>query len=259
VKTSRSRTLRIGIIGALALAAASVVVVATAPQPKQHQSTAPQIRATNIRPDSPVIANGLQALPTASIEDWASYADLVVSGTVRRISRGELSPDEQAAGEGLAVRFVEVAVDNVVWSAAGSPPPPVVITIPAGGWLVKNGTERRMYIGNTVDFEIGHRYLMPIYYNPAAKPVWQGLGSTTAMPFDGDIIGNGETIRYANAAGPARNALWGLPRAGVAQLLRGAKADPLAVRYAGLPAPQRYQAVLKARGPVPLVLGPGES
>jgi hypothetical protein len=196
----------------------------------------------------------MAVLPSETLSDWTSYSDYVVDAVATQVTRGRPSNAEIQAKEGLAVRFVTLKVAGVLWSAPKAHARPDSLLVPDGGWLFKEGqSERQLLIPDSVHFEVGHHYLMPIFYDESFSPAWQGLYSSAFLPFDNGVVGQGETI-YGNDQKPidatrdareSRRTLWGKDATGIAASLASAKPDKIALAHADLPPTARYRLVIK--------------
>lgn len=237
----------------LLLAAAAATVVTAAVAAGGHDP-APAPAAA---PLEKVYAEGLAALPSDSLSDWTSYADYVVDAVATRVDRSRLTADEIASGEGLAVRLVTMQVSEILWTSPTAHPQPATLVIPDGGYLLKpDKPERQLVTADTVTLEVGHHYLMPIFYDQHFHPAWQGLNAATFLPFDDGVAGRGTELIGADrqpvtalkaAADPrdSRRTLWGRNAPTIRASLAAAKPDPVAANHADLPPSVRYQTALR--------------
>ena len=235
------------------LAAAAVVAVGTT---AAAISTGPG-RAPRPQQSRTVVADSLAALPADSLSDWTTYSDYVVDAVATRVERTQPSAEEVAAGEGLSVRLVTLKVTDVVWKAPAAHPQPAALVIPDGGWLFAKGRpERQLLSGDSVSLEVGHHYLIPIFYDETFKPAWQGLQASAILPFDNGVAGQGGQIigpdqqpvtALKAAADPreSRRGLWGKGATAIASSLAAAKPDAHA--DTSLPPTARYQKALRQR------------
>ncbi|MFJ9109915.1 hypothetical protein [Streptomyces sp. NPDC102283] len=151
-----------------------------------------------------VIANGNDRLPNTTASDWITYADHVVAVTPVAESEIPPTPEEVERGEGMILRNVQLRVDDVVWSkAAPGRPAPTAFDWVAYGWSFQGpDTSQRVKMAGEDEprLEAGHSYLMAIEWqeprcSPGDEPVpgqWRGLGEDSTVPFDGQVIGDGE-------------------------------------------------------------------
>lgn len=151
-----------------------------------------------------VIAHGSDRLPSTTASDWITYADHVVA--VTPLTESEIAPDpeEIQRGEGLILRNVQLRVDDVLWSKEGADrPAPTSFSWVAYGWTFSGAdTSQRVKMAGDDEprLETGHRYIMAIEWqkprcSPGDEPVpgqWRGLGEDSTIPFDNQVIGEGE-------------------------------------------------------------------
>lgn len=94
-------------------------------------------------------------------------------------------------------------------------------------------------IGDSVEFLRGHRYVLPIFLDPALATDYQVLSSPSFLPFDGDRAGSGEGIVAEDGAATggrdsqleSRRALWGMSPPEVQSILEATAPDPIAYKY----------------------------
>lgn len=154
-------------------------------------------------PSSVVVSNGADRRPSRTAQDWVTYADHVVAVTAVADKPLKQSQEAIDIGEGLILREVTLRVNDVVWSRPdASKPAPSSFTWIADGWQFTNGdTDNRTPMVDLDEprIESGHSYLMAIDWQPAMctpgdhiPAQWRGLGDDSTIPFDGQVIGNGE-------------------------------------------------------------------
>lgn len=191
------RTLRIA-----ALAGAVATVIVTTGLTTHDSGT---VRAgTSGKGNDIVMANGSDRLPNTTASDWITYADHVVAVTPVAESEIPPTPEEVERGEGMILRNVQLRVDDVLWSKAGADrPAPTSFNWVAYGWTFSGPeTSQRVKMAGEGEprLESGHSYLMAIEWqeprcSPGDEPVpgqWRGLGEDSTVPFDGQVIGEGE-------------------------------------------------------------------
>lgn len=196
-------------------------------------------------------ATELEVLPSATLTDWVTYVDRVVSATVIDITRMEATQEEYEAGEGLEGRVVTLRLDDTLWESERAHDLDETFTVPSGAWLFgEDREERRLTFPGVVQLERDHSYLLPMFYDESFDPAWQGISSSAVFPFDDGVVGQGETIldHDRKPIAPeqlteAGRTLWGLDRDAVAELLAAAEPHPAAAEYADLPPVERYGAV----------------
>lgn len=149
-----------------------------------------------------VVADGSDRLPNQSASDWVTYADHVV--VVRATSETALDPDkdDQENGEGYIPREVTLQVEEVAWSRndATKAAPKDSFTWDAFGWSWQDGKRIPMAPESAPRIEVGHTYIMAIVWQPAVDEDgdkmaahWDGLGADSTLPYDGNVIGQGES------------------------------------------------------------------
>jgi hypothetical protein len=188
-----------------------------------------------------IMAEGADRLPSTTAADWVTYADhvVVVAATSEQVmppSRSELE-----RGEGLLGRKVRLEVKDVLWSREGAPQPaPSNWDYNAIGSVFTNGRVDRptpVALHERPRFEAGHQYIMAIQWRPARcspgdapEPAgWVGLGEGSELPFDGGVIGQGESEGRPQSAAEARTHAAGAKLdAGLEEELAGGDAVGLA-------------------------------
>ncbi|MBF8188531.1 hypothetical protein ITP53_22950 [Nonomuraea sp. K274] len=188
----------------LVLGAGMVAAVVTAAVVTSGASGSAIAGGAPAQPREVVVAHGDDRLPSTTAADWVTYADHVV--VVTAVSEQRLPPAqiELERGEGLVGRTVDLKVKEVLWSRDGAPHP-------APQSWVYNGAGFTFSDGDTSNFspvalderpriEAGHQYILAIVWEDAHcsegdKPEpgrWLGLGEGSELPYDGDVIGQGE-------------------------------------------------------------------
>ncbi|MCW5254691.1 hypothetical protein [Streptomyces sp. SHP 1-2] len=137
-----------------------------------------------------IIAQGKDGLPNRSPIDWVSYADQVAVVNVTSETEIPASTEEIAAGEGYISRRVTLDIDEVVWSRAGAPTPPSMLSLVVDGWAFKGDTRTPIALEQSSRLEPGHTYVLSL--TQMADGSWSALGSQAALPYDSDVIGEGE-------------------------------------------------------------------
>ncbi|MEV0390961.1 hypothetical protein [Nonomuraea sp. NPDC050643] len=149
-----------------------------------------------------VLGHGLEIVESATAAHWVSGAQHVVVYTVSEETERPPTQIEVERQEGLTYRTVHARIDRVLWSKDGARTPP------AGTWnfttygsafnnndgagTAKFGLEGRPRV------EAGHTYIAAIRWHddPCSaddgKGRWGSLGSGAILPFDAQVIGQGE-------------------------------------------------------------------
>jgi hypothetical protein len=134
--------------------------------------------------------------------DWVTYADQVV--VVRPTSEREIpaTEEERDAGEGYLGRSANLDVDKVLWSRSEAPAAPRSLTLDVAGWAFKDGQRQEFAVHDTPRLEVGHTYIVALAR--LEDGTWSVLGSGASLPYDGGVIGNGEsegeTVKTAKSA-----------------------------------------------------------
>jgi hypothetical protein len=145
---------------------------------------------------------GSDRLPNRTAGDWVTYADYVVVVSARSDSEADGAGDGPEDG-GMVMRNVELAVDTVVWTNPRTrADAPSDFTWPAFGWLVDGDVRREVVGEDSPRVEVGHRYLMALHWeaercsegDPRQPARWVSLGSDSIIPFDTEVLGDGENM-----------------------------------------------------------------
>jgi hypothetical protein len=155
-------------------------------------------------------------------------------------------------GEGLVNRTVDVSIVRTLWTRNGAVQPPATdTTLLVWGWMMKDRKLRPTVARGSVRVEIGHDYVAAWTRWPTTDggTEWGGIGPKGEAPFDTGIAGQGERLGGTENSFhvSALETIDGKDADQIATILRAAKPDPLAVKYADLPPAERYQAVAKSR------------
>ncbi|MFE9171126.1 hypothetical protein ACFYNZ_16640 [Streptomyces kebangsaanensis] len=184
--------------GTLGLAATAAVVTGTLAGvwAGSHGAETPS------RGSEVVLAQADDVLPSVTSTDWVTYADRVV--VVRPTSDREIpaTEEENEAGEGYIGRSATLAVDKVLWSRSGAPAVPRSLTLDVAGWAFKDDQRQEFAVHDTPRLETGHTYIVALAR--LDDGTWSILGSGASLPYDGGVIGNGESEgNTVEAAKPA--------------------------------------------------------
>ncbi len=241
-------------INRLVVTGAVFVVLSGRASAPPAATTASSPPASSLSGYGTVVAHGLDALPSATLTDWVSYADTVVVVRVIAESRGVLTAEEAEAGERLELRFVDLDISDTLWSGPRGLTPSGEITVSPNAWVVSAHAEDRLLVfPHAARMEVGHEYLVPLIHDAAFDSPWQALSVGSVLPFDDSVVGQGEAMRdEAGAEAPledlseAAQQLWGLNSEGVARALASTSPDSAAKAVSSLPPTERYRAVQKA-------------
>ncbi|MGW0712322.1 hypothetical protein ACWD4G_41345 [Streptomyces sp. NPDC002643] len=201
-----------------AVTAAAICATVLVTQRTQEPQDAEASGGAATGPGGVIVAHGSDRHPSRTAADWVTYADHVVA--VTPVAEKEISPtdEELEHGEGLILRDVTLRVDEVLWS--GDSPKaaaPTSFSWVAHGWQFTGGdtaNRTEMTGEHQPRIELGHSYVMAIEWQP---PVcgeeddrlpgrWRGLGSDSNIPFDGEVLGQGESEGTVTTAARALSA-----------------------------------------------------
>ncbi|WP_433515948.1 hypothetical protein ACQP2T_10425 [Nonomuraea sp. CA-143628] len=205
-------------------------------------------------PRQVVMADGDDRLPSITATDWVTYADHVV--VVSATSEETIPPAqiEIERGEGLIGRKVNLEVKKVLWSREdAAQPAPKEWQYNASGWTFTEGnlnspTPTAIY--DRPRIEPGHQYILAITWEgqhcaegDTPEPAkWMGLGEGSELPFDGDVIGQGEEEGHAQSAAEARTlAADAGPNTGLEEEMAGNSADALVAKLKATQPGERQQ------------------
>lgn len=180
-------------------------------------------------------AEASEALPSATLKDWVTYSDFVVSGTVVGERRVEPAEAEIASSSvAIATRVVTVKINSTLWSAPGLRTGPDQISFPVGGWLIQEGKEDKPFVQDSaVTFVQGGEYLIPLTLEPTLSNSLVPLSGSAPVPFDDGVVGKGEEVFHGKEAllaeqrSSAWQRLWGLDSGEVTSVLRSVLPNPL--------------------------------
>lgn len=238
------------IIATVVLAVASMLTACTSPVESSNRLTAHDGSGGD---GKAVSAEASDALPSDTLRDWVTYAEFLVDAEATGETRIEPSSSEKAAGQSIATRQIRLVVKSVLWTSGREKSAPAAMSFPVGGWLLEPGKEeRQLALLNTVRFEPGQRYLVPIMRDPQLYPSWAPISARASAAFNEGVVGRGEVVRTTNgntfgkdAAPPAIATLWGLSRSAVVTKLGQVSIDPLARGLNDLSPAARYARVLE--------------
>ncbi|GAA3692062.1 hypothetical protein GCM10022224_067150 [Nonomuraea antimicrobica] len=216
------------------------------------------------QPREVVMAHADDRLPSITAADWVTYADHVV--VVNAVSEQRLPPAqiEIERGEGLIGRRVDLQVKEVLWSRDGAPhPAPQSWAYNASGFTFNDGDTSALSpvaLEGRPRIEAGHQYILAIVWEDARcsegdEPEpgrWLGLGEGSELPYDGDVIGQGEhegrlqTVEGARTLAGAAG-----PDVGIEEELVGQNAAALAATLKTATPGQRQQPKAPAENSCP--------
>ncbi|RVX41919.1 hypothetical protein EDD27_4524 [Nonomuraea polychroma] len=166
------------------------------------------------RADGVVLAHGSDRLPNHTASDWVTYADHVVVVTAKAERELPAHQEEIEAGQGYLPREVTLEVENTLWSRDGAakPAPVAEFAWPAAGWTFSEQGRRPLAVEGRPRIEVGHTYVLAIVWVPAftdggetVPGQWRGLGESSVLPYDGGVIGDGESEGRIQSAAATMN------------------------------------------------------
>jgi hypothetical protein len=191
-----------------------------------------------------IFGTGESKYPSDSIRDWVTYADFVAVVTPAAEREGDPDPDALKSGIYTVPRSVELSIESMVWeSPEAQVQLPPSIDYSAMGRQVSldergQPTSSRLVAVGYPRLEIGHDYLMPIYWDDECVrlgPEWSSLGP---IPFDGGVASVGEfegtertlddAVKFADSSTDRESplvVLAGLGEQEVSKLVNAAKPD----------------------------------
>ncbi len=188
--------------------------------------------------DSTVTAEPSDRYPSTTASDWVTYADFVAVVKVAEDRRAAPAQEARERGEGFIDRSVTLTVEKIVWRKADAPPAPATIVYPALGWMFRDGNvenTRELVPIDRPRYEQGHRYVSAFVWEPSRcyegdgrlPARWVGLGSGSALPFDGERLGAGEFAGEGRNLEEAEEYAATLPADSVAAQVTGERLDAL--------------------------------
>ncbi|MFC6704402.1 hypothetical protein [Flexivirga alba] len=176
------------------------------------------------------LGSGADRLPNETAADWTTYADYIAVVTIS--AERELPPTdtELGQGQGMILRSVTLDVGNVLWSKTSAPRDlPAKFEQTAIGWKFGNGDvndRQELGITDASRMEVGHTYIMALEWTDArcspgdkVPAGWRGLGAASTLPYDDEIVGQGEMEGTVQAATQARTTLSSAPMDGTVYAL----------------------------------------
>jgi len=203
---------------------------------------------------SPVIRGEAQdALPRATLENWATYGDKLV--VVKAIAESEdtLSAEEKERGEGYISRTVTFQIGSGKWTRPGAKRRmPTTIDVANGGWVVHGQDRQEMQLEGYTKAEVGKSYVALFTYSdvtaivdPETRKVTPGEGASWTLldlvPLRNNTIASPsqeDATRF-----PARASIARLSPEAAGQKLQSTKPEQAAAKYMDLDPVVRYQDV----------------
>jgi hypothetical protein len=228
----RKRKLVVGGMG-VALAAVTAILV-------QHSSSGDPSASPSV-----VVADADTSIPTATMQDMATYADHLVAATVTAEDALPASDEEIKAGEGYIPRVLTFRIDKVLWSRAGAAAAPSSFQNDLDGWQFEGENKTPIRFAGEPMIEVGKTYVLPITkFTLTADMKGDGWGVFSAdaiTPYTDGQLGTGDTIISAESNIATREGLVGDPSAALVSALASTAPDPDAKDFMTLPPEARYQ------------------
>jgi hypothetical protein len=220
--------------GIIAAASVTGIIVAaiSAPAARPDDQAAPATEAI-------MLGQGSDHLPSVTASDWVTYADHVI--VVEAVSEQAIPPsaEEVERGEGVIGRIISLTIEDVLWTRDGAThAAPATWDYSGLGWAFSDGDTAaavEMAFHDLPRIEVGHQYVMAVRWEAAVcdedgeytPAMWRGLGEGSEIPYDGDILGNGESEGTVQDAAAFAAAAEEEPDQGVEELLAGQGADAI--------------------------------
>jgi hypothetical protein len=231
VRTRNRIAAAAGIIAAASVTGIIVAAIA-APAARPDDQAAPATEAI-------MLGQGSDHLPSVTASDWVTYADHVI--VVEALSERAIPPsaEEVERGEGVIGRIISLTVEDVLWTRDGAThAAPATWDYSGLGWAFSDGDTAaavEMAFHDLPRIEVGHQYVMAVRWEAAVcdedgeytPAMWRGLGEGSEIPYDGDILGNGESEGTVQDAAAFAAAAEEEPDQGVEELLAGQGADAI--------------------------------
>lgn len=185
-----------------------------------------------------VLAEGVYALPSDTLQDWVSYANQVA--VVRVASAEEIPVDEGLTGSGewTTNRRAVLHVEEVLWRGQGQRPAADEVAVVVSGFVHKNGEVVPLLMHGEARLEVGERYVVPLLLQDAE---WRIPGTSATPLVDGEV--QPAQGQENSAAAEFR----GHTPAEVKRRLERTRPDPAAARRADLQPYERWQEVAEER------------
>lgn len=126
--------------------------------------------------------------PDDSAQAWVTYADHLVSFTVRS-ERDRMIPHDNP-DEGMVGRVLRVDVSPPLWSRSGAPTAPTSAEFAAMGWVLHDGARTEFAARGAPRLEVGETYVAP--FVRLANGAWIPLTGDAIIPVRKGILGHGE-------------------------------------------------------------------
>ncbi|MBL3686331.1 hypothetical protein D3248_05110 [Leucobacter zeae] len=153
----------------------------------------------------------MEHFPSATLDDWQAYAEALVLARVTDEAR--IAPPEEsssAQGVDIAGRTITAEVITQIWADPKAPERlGRSFTTDVSGWFEEDGKATEVAFGRGSRIEVGHEYIMALKRYPEVKDgagtdptdpaSWGIIGSSSVLPADGGVIGQGEYLGVEDA------------------------------------------------------------
>jgi hypothetical protein len=191
------------------------------------------------------------AFPSDTVQDWVSYADRVVAVEITGEGRRPPSEEEIALGRVSRFRMVTWQRRRVLWANPARPEedPPATGSTYGGSYASDRDEGEVEAFGGDPVLVVGHTYLAVLTHTALGGDV--GLPRewlpVAMLPFDDDLVGDGERYRGWTGQEELLSAVWGRTGAQVTELLVSTPVDPKVRPYAEQDAARKYQLASRRR------------
>jgi hypothetical protein len=193
--------------------------------------------------DDPIFGGGAGSAPWPqdSLRDWASYADQLSIFTVADEEQLPAHRGEGGTG-GYIGRAVTLQIERTLWRRARSPEANERVRIITWGWAERDGQLVPGKVDDGVRLRVGKRYLAPLTLREDGE--WTLFADNAVLTLDKGVATG--AVDAGTPSAPVR-AFKGQTASEVARTLDSTAPDPLARKYADLPADARWEAVSTER------------
>lgn len=201
--------------------------------------------ACTAEPRPPIVQSASTVVPVESLQDLATYGDVLVSFRAEKEIEIPATEAELQRGKGTTTRQVVASQEgNALWTRPSrgelQPAPPAQWVISDGGWFFTSDEKVPLVIEGRPPLVVGERYLAVRTFSSLGgdtKPEWFSLAY---LPIRGDIVQLDSLLSKGSAPSYA-NLLNGLAVPAVANLLNKTPVDAEVKPYMELDAAKRYQ------------------
>jgi hypothetical protein len=187
-----------------------------------------------------VSADGLNALPFATLQDWVSYGAQVAEVTVTGERETRVPAEASWRESPVSSRIVDVSVTRTLWHASGTSVRTGSVSFTADGWAYTSTGRSPVVEEDGPRLEVGQAYVIPFAeFTGGFAPL--ATGAVLHLTADRRI----ELVAGQRSPGPRQ--LDGLTPAEAASRLAQVRPDPAADARRSLPPEERWRAVVTER------------